>query len=277
MGQIKITNLPVLPSVMASILALDDNNEMNFRELERIIQTDQAMTTLVLKAANSSFYSRSGSIRTIQHAIAMLGFKMVRSLTILSSGKALFGSGNYARFRKHVWQHSIVTAMYSRTIAEKSGHKEIMEEAFVAGLLHDIGKAVLNMNNRALYIQVFDSVERENLNFAEAEKKLLGITHHEAGKMAIDTWNIPGVFAVIASEHDDDNVSNGNPLLNIVKYANYLACAAGFGHTSERDPAFPDEMQKELKLTQADEDYYCGEYAEQLENDEFYKFASALV
>lgn len=111
----KSLKLPVHPQALSAILQLDDHTEMNFRELDSLIRVDQGISAGILKLANSSFYSRGNKVTSLQNAISLLGFKLIRSMVVLLTTKSLFELGNYEKFRILVYRHSIVVAIASKT------------------------------------------------------------------------------------------------------------------------------------------------------------------
>ena len=91
--------LPVMPQIAANIMQLEDDSDFSFKELGKLIKADQSISAIILRAANSPFYSRGNQIKTLQPAIALLGFKIIKSMVILSSSKSIFKDGKYEKFR----------------------------------------------------------------------------------------------------------------------------------------------------------------------------------
>ncbi len=279
---LKKLKLSIQPQVLAGLLNLDDESGMSFKELDRLIKTDQTMAALILKAANSSLYSRGHEIKTLQTAIGMLGFKVVRSLAMVASSRQLFETGNYSRFKKLVWEHSIVTALVSRRLAERTGKKEQVEEAFIAGLLHDIGKIILNVIDRKKFIEAIDLATEKKIPFAQAETEVFGTNHLTLGAQAAVAWQLPKVYETILAKHwnvaaavveSDEERS----LLYIVSYANYLAKKYGYGHYTEHDDPDGRFLENQLALSPVDRKYFDEELPATLQNDEYYKFFMTMV
>lgn len=278
---LKKLKLNIQPHVLAGLLHLNDESTMNFRELERLISSDQNMTAMILKAANSSFYGRGNEIKTPQHAIAMLGFKVVRSLALLAQSKQMFDTQSYSRFKKYVWEHSVVTAVISKHLTQKLQMTDIQEEAFIAGLLHDIGKIVLHLHDREKFIKVIDMATLDNIPFADAENKIFGTDHLKMGEEAVVQWNLPPTFKNIMACHRSGGIASADgadkKLLFVVSYANFLAKKFGFGHMSPADTNDGDIYQKELSLKDTQIKYFSEDYPKILQNDEFYKFFQTIV
>ena len=276
--------LSVQPHVIAGLLGLDDDSDMSFGKLDQLIRADQNMTTLILKAANSSLYSRGNEIRTLQHAIAMLGFHVVRSLAMVATSQELFKAGNFARFKRLVWEHSIVTAIVARDVANKSGFQDVAEEAFIAGLLHDIGKVLLTAIDRKKFIQALDIVSEGKFTYREAENKVFGTNHLDLGGQAAEQWKLPHVFVPALSQHDDvERIQNANidetadRLLCIVAYANYLAKKNSYGLFIEKEEEVGTVSAGRLPLDPKYQKYFSEGYDRVIERDDFYKFFMSLV
>lgn len=282
---LKKLKLTVQPHVIAGLLSLDDDSDMSFSKLDQLIRADQNMTTLILKAANSSLYSRGNEIRTLQHAIAMLGFQVVRSLAMVATSQELFKAGNYARFRRLVWEHSIVTAITARDVANRSGNQDLAEEAFIGGLLHDIGKVLLTAIDRKLFIQAIDTVEQGQLTYAEAEQKAFGTTHLALAGKAAEEWKLPDIFFPALSQHDDveriqaaDLSANADRVLCVVAFANFLAKSGGYGlYVENKEAALGAAAQAKLGLDEKQTRYFSEGYDKVIARDEFYKFFMSLV
>lgn len=281
---LKKMKLTMQPQVLASILNLTDDTNQSFKDLDRIIRADQNMAALIMKAANSSLYARETETRTLQHAIALLGFRVVRSLALMSGSKTIFEMGNYSRFRRLVWSHSVVTAIVSRKIASKYKDKNLEEESFMAGLLHDIGKVVLNILDRKKFIQVIDQATEHKVPFSQAETNVFGFNHLDLGDKLVTEWNLPAFYLPILCHHSDLKNYNHDGLPEndlrmflIVCYANFLVKKYGYGHFSEWDNEDGELLHKRLQLTDQDIKYYEVELPRTLEKDEFYSFFMTMV
>ncbi|MBN8222716.1 MAG: HDOD domain-containing protein, partial [Spirochaetes bacterium] len=118
---LRAIHLPFPPQVLAAVLRLRDDTRMDFIELDRLIRADQNIASVILKMANSTFYARGREIRTLPQAIGMIGFCTIMSIVTAASAKSIFASGNYTRFKRLVWEHSLVTAVVGKIICEQMG------------------------------------------------------------------------------------------------------------------------------------------------------------
>jgi len=219
------------PDLLARIIGIDENSDKCFQDLDKLIRSDQGAVTFILRAANSALYSRGKHIKTIPHAISLLGVKVIRSLATLSISRAIFTQYKNAVFHQHVWQHSLLTALACQQISLEMNEVRLSEEAFVAGLLHDIGKVLLYYNYPNDYPAVLGHALEYTCSCAEAEQKILKINHLEIGKQAVAEWGLPEHFAAYAGTNLDllipDEVDN--KVVLFLAIANCLIKNMGFG------------------------------------------------
>src|SRR3989338_6144726 len=227
---IELDQLPSLPQVLLRILRELNTETLQVSELSDCISQDTALTLKVLAVANSAAYRRQKQIISIEQGINMLGFKMVKTITVSASMQQFLSnlSGIVPLNFDSFWQHSLTTAFLSRMLAQSVGYPNI-EEAYIAGLLHDVGKLVLLVTRASLYKELFQR-HSEDDSHVEEEAKLLGITHSEVGAMLAQHWNLePLIVDAIRHHHDPvHDVRNASELVKIVFLANALS-KAGMG------------------------------------------------
>lgn len=186
-----LKELPMLPSTAAEALNLIDNPRTSAGALGKIIERDQALAARVLKIANSPFYGFPREISTIDLAIVVLGFDAIKE-TILS----LVIQGVFAQTRsphlniQEFWKYSIFCGAAARYLARKLGYR-LAGEAFVAGLMHDIGVLIIAQS----FPRELDSIRNEQrargFTLTEAEHHVLAATHCEIGAWLAERWNLP--------------------------------------------------------------------------------------
>jgi putative nucleotidyltransferase with HDIG domain len=187
-------NIPVQSDIIAGIVRLDVESNTCFRDLDSYVHSDQGVATLVLRVVNSALYSRGNKIATIPRAISVLGFQVVRSLAMLAFSRALFAQTTSPLFRTHIWQHSLLTAIAAQTISRSLGDGKQKDEAFIAGLMHDMGKVLLFTNNPDKYLEVLRVVLAEKCPSAQAEQRVFGCDHYQVGIEAVSQWRLPERF-----------------------------------------------------------------------------------
>jgi HD-like signal output (HDOD) protein len=186
-----ILDLPTLPTVVAKIVELVDNPRTNASTLARLISTDPALTARMLKLANSAYYGFPRRIGTINLAIVVLGFDTVRDMAVSASLVERFsleydGHDLLAEF----WEHSIGTAIAARMITRLGNHRTV-GEAFVAGLLHDIGRLVIARYLPDEFQEIQEKLSHQKLPLWTIEMDVLGMSHAEIGGSLTKKWNIP--------------------------------------------------------------------------------------
>ena len=187
-----IDDLPTLPSIVmeANKMLQDYNTPME--KLCQIIEKDQSMVPKLLKLVNSAFFGFQSKISNVSRAIALLGFNTVRG-AIVSIGviEAFTQKDSMENFDiKDFWTHSIAVAVTSKHLVGNINN-QVAEEAFIGGLLHDIGKVVLSQYFQDLFCKVWTSVKKNNLTFYDAEKMEIPITHALIGAHLAEKWQLP--------------------------------------------------------------------------------------
>ncbi len=173
-------------------------------DLRAVIEQDPAIVARVLKVSNSSIYSFSREITTLTHAITLLGFRTVRNLVLAASLRQAFKE--FGELEKKLWEHSVVAGAIASMLAERDGMDVEREEAFTAGLLHDLGKVALANNSRDEYLRVDAEVEAGR-PAEEAEVGVFGFDHAELGACVARKWKLPEhLEAVIRHHHQPDQL-----------------------------------------------------------------------
>ena len=187
-----VQDLPPMPKVLFKIqkLLLDPNSDTE--QIAEYIETDQALAARVLKMANSPFYGMTGKVSTIRHAAIILGFQTLSELTTMAGFSAIMGRKllGYEYNSDELWKHSLAVALASKLIAEKI-NPDLANDALTAGLIHDLGKLILDpyvLDQR----EAFDEfIEDENQTFLIAERQILGFDHAEIASEICSYWKFP--------------------------------------------------------------------------------------
>jgi HD-like signal output (HDOD) protein len=226
-----IRDLPAMPHVASKVLELSSDPDTSATRLQQVISDDQAMTARILKIANSAMYACSRRIKTLSEAIVMLGFNSIRSLVVTSAARNLYG-GNSARMglkERLLWEHSIGSAFACRLLVAQR-HPALTEEAFLAGLMHDIGKLVLNLQLPEEFEEIVQIVYNENREFHEVETEILGFDHARVGALLVNKWKLsPLLEEVIGMHHQSACMTTDRPLLLYLDLANRMCQKYGIG------------------------------------------------
>jgi len=221
----QIKDLPTIPLVLTRILDLVEDHNSTIQDLERAILSDQSITAKVLRLANSAFYGFPKKITTISKAIILIGFNSVKNIAIGVSVFAAFQhrDGKGAEEIASGWAHAVAVAYGAKMLATKFGYAK-PEEAFVGGLLHDIGKMILIHSNYEQYSCVLEATAAAGESQLAIERELLGGTHPEIGQILGVQWQLPdSLIACIHLHHTPDQVSRHQELVRIVSLSNRLA------------------------------------------------------
>lgn len=195
-----IGDLPATPVIIASLMNLTSDINTDIEKITKNLISDQSLTARVLKLANSSFYGRAKAVATLKEAIVLLGFNTLRSLVLATSTHRLYQNGENDEVQDKLWEHSLATAIASRMLAEKSGCGHA-EEAFIAGLLHDIGKLVLTQKLPEEYGKVIQRVEKNQLKFIDVEDEQFGFNHTDVAFLLLHKWSFPAEIVNSVYEH----------------------------------------------------------------------------
>jgi putative nucleotidyltransferase with HDIG domain len=217
----KVGNLPPLPAVAQKALALIRDENSNMADIANVLSLDQAMTSLVLRWANSAYYGLSFPISTVQQAVTYLGQNTVQSLILTVSVAAFMDRPvpGYGLERGDLWKHAVGVAGGARLVAMKYG-RQIAEEAYHAGLLCDIGKLAFEVLLRNLNIP---EEALRGKSFFEIEKTYFGVDHAILGAEMARRWKLPETLQEAITYHHNPGQAPANAILPV---AVHLADAA---------------------------------------------------
>lgn len=213
----------------------------DMQTIEKLILRDPAVTGQLLKVANSSFYRGMIEVTTVRNAMVRLGLSEVSNLVVLLTQKQSFATQDpfIREYMDQLWIHSVACALGAKWIAKECRLPSRMNEAFFAGLLHDIGKAFLLMAVAELKRmgQLDDSVPQ---SFIE---EVLDTLHQSIGAQLLETWNLPELYCTVARRHHDEGLEGQDIVLAMVSLANKVLAKAGIGimHTPDIDLATSPE------------------------------------
>jgi len=253
----QIDNLPSLPSIVTKLIQVVNSPDTSAEDAAKLIQKDPALTTKMLRLANSAFYGIPRSISSVSSAVVILGFNTIRSLVLSASVMKLFAStGRPAVNKDAFWKHSIVCAMAAKTIVRKYINIRMMdpESAFCAGILHDIGKLIFSEFAQKDYTEVCAFAQKNGVPLLIAERQLLGISHADIGRILADKWALPlDLEYALVYHHNPAEADSLIDLVTTVHVANSITHSLGLGlWENEAVTGEWDQARSVLRISDSD-------------------------
>ena len=224
----KIKELPTISAVASEINTLDKNDSLNAKSLGPIIARDPALTAAVLKLANSAYYGMPREIASLERAITILGFDTIKNLALTISVFHVFKNREGQSLDlKGLWYHSLGVGLAAKHLVLHSSilaaNKTLPEQAFICGLMHDIGKIAFAKNLPNEMAEILQQTRSGTIAQHEIEKNILGFNHQRAGQAMAASWNFPEDYqTVIRLHHTPSAAVIGEPKLAALVMAVYL-------------------------------------------------------
>lgn len=227
-----VGRLPTLPASVRAVMDACDTAECDSRDVARLVLADQGLTANLLKLANSAAYGHRRRVTTVTDAVVIMGLSAVRSLAISSHTAQLLERSlpGYGMGRGALWRHSLSVAFLSRRLSGGAG--TAAEEAFVAGLLHDVGKVVLSDALGDAFDELTRAAQSGRCALCDSERDMLGFDHADLGARIAATWGFPErLVEVIGLHHRPEEAASAPDLASCVALADTIehALAAGIG------------------------------------------------
>jgi HD-like signal output (HDOD) protein len=245
-----ITSLPVAAN---KVLQLTEDENADPDKLREAIQSDPVLVARILRRLNSSYYALSHKVSDMKTAVSLLGMREIRNLALTVFVSRFYEGGaihrNYQR--KNLWSHSVGVGVAARLVARVCG-RSACEEAYIAGLLHDLGLILLDQTLRPHFHKVLDAID-ESTPTCVAESRILAFDHALLGGFVARRWNFPDAVADAITFHHQPSCYTGphREIVHVVAVANYLCSRAGVTSLGVQNvPPPPDEIYTELGLDQ---------------------------
>ncbi|MER3420504.1 MAG: hypothetical protein C4290_08285 [Chloroflexota bacterium] len=217
----RVEQLVPLPAVALKVLELAHNDRSSAADLASVIATDQAMTAKLLRLANSAYFATGRAITTVRDAVVVLGMIEVRRLVLTSALMGSFSGSSVGEF--HVpsfWGHALAVGLIAEVMARHTG-RAVPEEAFTAGILHDIGKLVMSQYEKERFEAATALATVKGIPLERAEAEIFGFSHPELGSRLAGSWRFPPALCeAIAAHHGAPDAAQG--LAWVVAQANAL-------------------------------------------------------
>ena len=247
----KVDELPEIPQIAIQVMNVVNDPDSNVMDLSNIVSKDQGLTAKLLRLCNSAFYGVSRKITTVTDAVSILGFNTVKSIVLMATtyntvNKSLSG---YGLKQGELWEHSLYSAHTARYIADLVKYND-MEEAFIAGLLHDIGKIVLNQHALPEVFRATNLSKAQETPLYKAEQDIIGFDHAMTGAALAERWNFPVILVEsIKSHHEVDNITDENILGAITMLANIIALISKDGVNDMTLALIPNKILNVLGIS----------------------------
>lgn len=198
----RVDELPEVPQIAFRAIQLLNNPDTEVSSLAEVISSDQALTAKLLRLCNSAFYGLPRKVTTISDAVMIVGFSSIKSLVLMITTQSTMNKGllGYKIGPGEFWHHSLGTAETSRFLAQHIRYEK-PEEYFIAGLIHDIGKMVLNQYALPEVYRATNLHQKERIPIHIAEQRILGFDHAEVGGALAERWNFPPVLVESIRRH----------------------------------------------------------------------------
>ncbi len=274
----RVQQVPLLSPAMRKLIVMLGNPAANLREISQLVEIDPALTIQVLRAANAAFVHRGMEIRSMQQAVSHLGEELVFSAAVRTCAGDVLNHPlqGYVADDTCLWSHSVYTALAARQLAHLNSEGPEPDLAYAAGLLHDIGKAVLaDWLCRAPGSVARRAADPGDHEFILLEESLLGINHQSAGHALARHWMLPEVICEAILHHHKPGLAGAKSawLAETIHVADLVALMAGSTTRTDAlayrlDPAGP----KHYKFSRVDMDRLVS-----LAQEEFLSASQALL
>lgn len=234
----RVGDFPPIPSVILESIKLLNDPSATVKTIQEQILLDQSLTAFILKVANSALYGLMKEVTTVSYAINLMGYNTTKSILTAYLSKNLYSTRGGKFIQNVLWRHSISTAVLGKTIVEHLTMSTppipstsptpvtpltppTPEEAFIAGLLHDIGKGVLLKNKTDEFEKIVQLICNEDKTSIQAEQEVLGFTHVEVGFLLMQNWRFSErIIETLTYHHNILGYSGDNLMAPVVSLAN---------------------------------------------------------
>lgn len=221
--------LPPLPIVASKVLSMIEDPDLSIREICRVLSDDPALAARVLAISRSVYYAQRTPPKSLQGAIQVVGLRALRYILIAAATQGLFMANNNVSAR--LWSHSLAVALACRILSERVNYPD-NEQAFLTGLLHDIGEMILFHGDQHGFERIVGEAQKSGASLVEKEKEVYAFDHAFIGLTLLDSWNIDSEIGKAVLKHHESGGEAGK-LAGILEMADYLSFRADLGFFSE--------------------------------------------
>lgn len=207
----QIDSLPCLPNIYRELIHELESDDTSLDRVAKIIESDIGMTSKILQLVNSSFFGLPQHVNSPQHAVSLLGLNVIRPLVLTADAFMQYEDPDIEGFSlQESIDHSLAVATAARTIAEaESKDQHLIDDAFIGGMMHDIGKLVLAVKLPEQFSQAIEKAKQDKLPFWQAEMEVFGTTHAQIGAHLLGLWGLPNpLVEAVAFHHVPSDAHN---------------------------------------------------------------------
>jgi putative nucleotidyltransferase with HDIG domain len=242
----RTTELTPLKAVATKAIQMAGDERTATMDLATVLSSDQALTSKLLRLSNSAYYGYSRRISNVREAVVLLGMRTVRSVAITSGIIDAFSVQALGEFDQDLfWAHSVSVGLVAEAIARETKVAR-PEDAFTAGVIHDVGKLAMILAEPKLFTEVIDLVTAEKMRYRDAEHAVFRVGHQHIGGRLAERWKFPETLVEAIREHHPERMSRTiETLTDVVASANLacnregLACGFDWTRAEERKPREP--------------------------------------
>jgi HD-like signal output (HDOD) protein len=252
----QITNLPTLPEIVVHILRIVNDPETSAKEIGRAVSQDPPLSAKLLRLANSAFYGMPRSITSIQNAVVLLGTKVIRTIVLSLTVFDMFPGDNHSSLfnRTAFWRHSTSCAFLCRFLSEamEGVFPFYSEESFCGGLLHDLGKVVMEQYLHEDFHHALRHAKDKKIPLFDAEMEILGYAHTDVAEWLTSNWELPDSIQLpMVFHHTPSRAPQCKNLVTLCHFADHLCYKLKLSIDVDfAGPALDAESLKALSLSE---------------------------
>jgi len=231
---VQTAQIPPVPHVLQRVLSLVENPRTSSADLEKIVSTEPALSTRLLKWVNSAYYALPRKVSSISHAIILLGYSTVKSI---ASGMILLDAfDDMPKVQKdyvsQIWKHTLKASSIMKVLAAKE-KQDVQDDLFLSAMISDVGYLVMSQYFQADYNKL---IERNYFPSIEEEMEAFGINHAEVGSELLALWQFPEiVLKLVKIHHDTELPDDMKKLVHYLQVVDFLAYQTDLGEYLNRD------------------------------------------
>jgi putative nucleotidyltransferase with HDIG domain len=220
-------DIPDLPLVAVKALGMLGHPDLNLRLLAGVLAEDGLLAARILAICHSAYYRQRTLTTTLQAALQVIGLRDLRNIIFSAVTRSLFNT--YGPVADALWCHSLAVALAGRMLSRRLPQVD-PEQAFLAGVLHDVGQIIFMRDNAETYSRISSDARQNKTLLVEAEQAHYGVSHEQVGVILIERWNLDSEIATaVATHHDHQESTHVNSLAAVLAAADYLTLKAGLG------------------------------------------------